>query len=370
MRGDRNMKRSVHVLALWWIALLAVVAVPASAMLSTSVAFAQTWTWPWETETRRAPRQQPEPQYQPRYEQRPQQRSGETYDPGRSYGSQRAQICLQLEQQLARHANGTTNRAQQIAELSNQIREARTNLRRTQRQLDRGNCYEQFLFSRTLRRTRSCISLDRTSSRLERELQDLELRYQQTQSQSARSHQDEIIRELARNNCGETYTQEARRRNPMRNFWQDEDTDGERIRGNTFGGLPFATYRTLCVRLCDGYYFPVSFSTLPTHFTRDADACQSRCAAPTELYFHQNPGGSVAEMVSQKSQEPYKSLATAFRYRKEYVPGCSCKQAEYLPDGGSGTGQQAVAGTKSPGSGSTSKGQDKKPDRGSLSPIR
>ena len=84
-----------------------------------------------------------------------------------------------------------------------------------------------------------------------------------------------------------------------------------------------------CVRLCDGYYFPVSFSTLPNHFQRDAQQCQSQCAAPAELYYHQNPGGAVEQALSASAQQPYTSLKSAFRYRKEFVPGCSCKQAEY-----------------------------------------
>ena len=98
-----------------------------------------------------------------------------------------------------------------------------------------------------------------------------------------------------------------------------------------FGNLPFATYRTLCVRLCDGYYFPVSFSTLPNHFQRDAEVCQSQCAAPAELFYHQNPGGAVEQMVSVSSQQPYTNLKSAWRYRKEFVAGCSCKAAEYQP---------------------------------------
>ncbi|MGH6814830.1 MAG: DUF2865 domain-containing protein, partial [Hyphomicrobiaceae bacterium] len=28
---------------------------------------------------------------------------------------------------------------------------------------------------------------------------------------------------------------------------------------------------------------------------------------------------------------PYTGLDVAFRYRKEFVNGCSCKQAEYVP---------------------------------------
>jgi hypothetical protein len=37
------------------------------------------------------------------------------------------------------------------------------------------------------------------------------------------------------------------------------------------------------------------------------------------------------QAVSVTDQRPYTSLKTAFRYRKEYVAGCSCKQAEYTP---------------------------------------
>ena len=36
-------------------------------------------------------------------------------------------------------------------------------------------------------------------------------------------------------------------------------------------------------------------------------------------------------MLSFSGQQPYTGLKTAFRYRKEYVQGCSCKQAEYDP---------------------------------------
>ena len=93
---------------------------------------------------------------------------------------------------------------------------------------------------------------------------------------------DDIVRELARNGCGQQYVQEARRldNNQSNPFWATEEDNGPRSAGNQFGSLPFATYRTICVRLCDGYFFPVSFSTLPNHFPRDADICQQKCAAP------------------------------------------------------------------------------------------
>lgn len=377
------MKKISHSTAIWWLSILAIVAAPVAAMVATTGAQAQSWSWPWETETRREPpprEEQPPPQqYDPRQQPPPYSNNNQPgYGQGAptyrqsppAYGQQppayqanRSPICLQLEQQLARQANGGQNRAQQIAELSRQIREIRSQLRNAEIRIDRQNCYERFFFSRTLRRSPTCINLARSISGFERQLQDLELQRQQAQSQTSQDRQDEIIRALARNNCGAAYTQEARRRSPMRNFWQDEDTSDGRVRGNTFSGLPFATYRTLCVRLCDGYYFPISFSTLPTHFSRDAQACQSRCAAPTELYFHQNPGGSVAEMISQTNQQPYSQLSTAFRYRKQYVPGCSCKQAEYVEHA-----------PNNPGSGAKPQGAaaqpQEKPKRDAMSPVR
>jgi hypothetical protein len=40
----------------------------------------------------------------------------------------------------------------------------------------------------------------------------------------------------------------------------------------------------MCVRLCDGFYFPVSFSTLGSRFPEDEAKCKDQCAAPAELF--------------------------------------------------------------------------------------
>jgi hypothetical protein len=189
---------------------------------------------------------------------------------------------------------------------------------------------------------------------LRQRMADLDAQRRQLMGTRDRSLQDDIIRELSRNNCGPQYNQEARRRdaarNPFSSLWGEEG-DSPRSNPNQFGQLPFATYRTLCVRLCDGYYFPVSFSTLPNHFQRDAEVCQSQCAAPAELFYHQNPGGAVEQMISVGSQQPYTSLKTAWRYRKEFVNGCSCKAAEYQPQ--QITEKKAEAPTTTPGPAAT-----------------
>jgi hypothetical protein len=298
-----------------------------------SSARAQPAWWPWSNSDRyerreRDPGWRPAPQQQPP----PVIQQGPQY-PGAAQGSRQNPICVQLEQRLVAESQRGTQSRDQLPRLEADLRQAERVARTAQGQLERADCFDYFLFSKSLRRTRQCVDLSNQADDAQRKLRELDTQRQQMLGSRDRSYQDDIIRELARNNCGASYQQEAQRRgatNPFSSLWQDEDT-GPGSSSNQFGALPFATYRTLCVRLCDGYYFPVSFSTLPNHFQRDADMCQSKCAAPAELYYHQNPGGAVEQMVSVAGNQPYTSLKSAFRYRKEFVQGCSCKQAEYTP---------------------------------------
>ncbi len=94
-----------------------------------------------------------------------------------------------------------------------------------------------------------------------------------------------------------------------------------------FQGNQYGTYRTLCVRSCDGYYFPISFSTVPGQFAADQQTCQSMCpGADVNLYVYHNPGEDPGQMVSIDGQ-PYSALPTAFRYRTEFDPACTCHSA-------------------------------------------
>ena len=90
--------------------------------------------------------------------------------------------------------------------------------------------------------------------------------------------------------------------------------------------MPLAgTYRTLCVRTCDGYYFPISYSTIPGKFAEDEALCRRMCpAAEVDLFSHRNPGEDVNRAVSL-SGKPYTELPTAFSYRKQLNPACSCR---------------------------------------------
>lgn len=85
-----------------------------------------------------------------------------------------------------------------------------------------------------------------------------------------------------------------------------------------------ATYRTMCVRLCDGYYWPISFATGKASFERDSRTCTQSCDSPAALYYHPNPGGEPEEMISLRGT-PYKDLGTALLYRATYDASCKCR---------------------------------------------
>lgn len=83
-------------------------------------------------------------------------------------------------------------------------------------------------------------------------------------------------------------------------------------------------YRTMCVRMCDGYYFPISSSASRSRFRHDASMCRSQCGEDAQLFYHPRTAGSVDGMVDLRGRM-YARLDIAFRYRKQLIDGCRCK---------------------------------------------
>jgi hypothetical protein len=87
---------------------------------------------------------------------------------------------------------------------------------------------------------------------------------------------------------------------------------------------PPATFRTVCVRLCDGYYWPVSFATGRDRVAQDARQCDRSCPSRARLFMHRNPGETVEDLVDLEGR-PYRNLSVAFLYRTRYVADCTCR---------------------------------------------
>lgn len=82
-------------------------------------------------------------------------------------------------------------------------------------------------------------------------------------------------------------------------------------------------YRTVCVRPCDGYYFPISGASTRWKFNKDAEACSARCGGG-RLYYLPRHSEDIAAMVDLGGRR-YDQLQNAFVYRKRLINGCACR---------------------------------------------
>ncbi len=100
----------------------------------------------------------------------------------------------------------------------------------------------------------------------------------------------------------------------------DDDDDGREEKSSS------TTYRTMCVRLCDGYYWPVNYAVTKDQFKEDANACARTCGGPGEakLFSYRNPGGEIEEMEDSDGKA-YKKLQNAFLFRTKYEASCKCR---------------------------------------------
>jgi hypothetical protein len=248
-------------------------------------------------------------------------------------------VCSRLEAQIAAlDRGGDPARADQIRRYEEAVQGQQAELDRTVAQARRTGCEGSgfFLFGRS--QPPQCDDLNSRIQRMRANLDRLNSDLQQLTS-SARGAADgqrrQILAALGQNDCGPQYRSAAAPARP-RGFFEALFGGG----GSGSGGIsqpPFgsgdmtpsdqsSTYRTICVRTCDGYYFPVSYAASPAKFRDDEQACQRMCpASEVMLFTYRNPGEDVAQSVSTTGQ-PYTSLANAFRYRQEFNPSCSCRR--------------------------------------------
>ncbi len=120
------------------------------------------------------------------------------------------------------------------------------------------------------------------------------------------------------------------------------------MRGDTFiplgggerYGLPRAEMlspvSTICVRTCDGGFFPISNNATSVDFGRDAATCAKMCpGVETELYYRDISSTEAANMISTATGAPYGAMKNAFAY-KTRPPGeksaCSCNLTAYYEE--------------------------------------
>lgn len=103
-------------------------------------------------------------------------------------------------------------------------------------------------------------------------------------------------------------------------------SDGNRARSSHARGN--GGYTTVCVRMCDGYFFPINNRASRSQFHRDADLCRSRCGmADARLFYY--PNSSDMKGAVDLTGRSYAHLPIAFMHRVRRVAGCTCQPAPW-----------------------------------------
>ncbi len=239
-----------------------------------------------------------------------------------------SQACVRLEAQLSNLNTTAANSAHdaQIKQEQDAIAKQQADLDRTLAQAHRVGCEGQGFFALFSGLSPRCGPLTSQIQQMRGNLDTMMSELEQLKSGNSdqEAQRNALIAQLAQNNCGSQYTAAAKAAGPQGFF--EALLGGGTIVNPGGNGAPAGTYRTVCVRTCDGYYFPISYSTVPARFAADALTCQRLCPnAEVTLYTYHNPGEEIEQAVSINGA-PYTALPTAFRYRSELAPNCSCRK--------------------------------------------
>jgi hypothetical protein len=268
-----------------------------------------------------------------------------------------ARLCRQLEAELGSVQRGGGRGTVQIRRYDKAITEQQRQLGIARDRARAGNCSSSFFGGGQCRAFRAKLkSMERNLDTLQRQRSELA-----GGGGSGRSR-SRILAALDANGCRGEQPVEARRPRDERALFtrlfgggireqQPLPNDGVNIlrpnreRTQPDGSITFAAppgeYRTLCVRTCDGYFFPMSNSSSPVDFDRDRKNCETSCAGATvDLYYHRAAGEESESMISTVSGDPYTALPTAYLYKRPDVPspaGCTCgRQSNFKVTAGNG----------------------------------
>jgi Protein of unknown function (DUF2865) len=243
-------------------------------------------------------------------------------------------ICPRLEAQLATIDRGGGNdpaKDEQIRRYQEAAARQQSELDRIRGQAKRMGCDSSGFFSLFNQRSAECGPINTQIQQMRANLDQITSSLEQLRSGGFNAERDNqrrsVLTALAQNNCGPQYA----------NAVQQQSGGPGGFFNNLFGGggtiapppgdlgPPSGAYRTVCVRTCDGGYFPVSFATVPARFPDDEKTCKALCpATEAALYAYRNPGEDINQAVSVNGA-PYTALPNAFRFRSEFNAACSCK---------------------------------------------
>lgn len=254
--------------------------------------------------------------------------------PAQGNPAQTNPMCIRLEGQLATidraAGSGDPAKDEQIRRYQDAATKQQAELDRVTMQAKRMGCESSGFFSLFNGQSEKCGPVNTQIQQMRGNLDQITTSLERLRSggiggADRENQRRSVLTALAQNNCGPQYAAAAR--------------SGGSFLDNVFGnngqippppaefGPQSGTFRTVCVRTCDGAYFPVSFATVQARFPDDERTCKALCpATEASLFTYRNPGEDINQAVSVSGQ-PYSSLPNAFKFRSEFNPSCACKAA-------------------------------------------
>ncbi len=255
--------------------------------------------------------------------------------PPPSQGAAVNPMCPRLEAQLAtidRGGGGDPAKDEQIRRYQDAAAKQQSELDRVTSQAKRMGCDSSGFFSLFSGQSAQCGPVNNQIQQMRANLEQITTSLERLRGGFGGSERDSqrrsVLAALAQNNCGPQYANAARGPGSfLETLFGNNNNNNNPMTPGVDLGPQSGTYRTVCVRTCDGFYFPISFATVPARFPDDERTCKNLCpAAEASLFSYRNPGEDMNQAVSINGQ-PYSSSPNAFRYRQEFNPSCACKAA-------------------------------------------
>jgi len=241
-------------------------------------------------------------------------------------------MCPRLEAQLATIDRGGVDPAkdEQIRRYQDAASRQQAELDRVTSQAKRMGCDSSGFFSLFNGQSAQCGPVNNQIQQMRSNLDQITTSLERLRSgglggAESDNQRRSVLLALAQNNCGPQYANAVQGPGNFLNNLFGNNNSNSPGQPPADVGPQSGTYRTVCVRSCDGAYFPISFATVPGRFPDDEKTCKALCpAAEASLYAYRNPGEDMNQAVSISGQ-PYSSSPNAFRFRQEFNPSCACK---------------------------------------------
>lgn len=259
--------------------------------------------------------------------------------------AQTSAICDDLRGRLADLPQSIGNNGAEMRQYAGALAEQNLELRKVRSDLRRYGCTSGSMVVVGGENAGFCTELQQSEAKMVDNIRFLQDRRSELRQGGADPAREGLMAALEDNGCNSDSFSEPAQGDA---YAPAPSIEEQAMRGDTFiplgggerYGLPRAEMlspvSTICVRTCDGGFFPISNNATSVDFGRDAATCAKMCpGVETELFYRDISSAEASNMISTATGAPYGAMKNAFAY-KTRAPGeksaCSCNLTAYYEE--------------------------------------